>query len=89
MFQNPCLVVFTLGFRTEEHAAQVEPALAVVKVKLVKHIPAIVITGEETVVESETFALRLLGIDAHHGFHRRIITCTGIAYHLYTLYVIR
>ena len=73
---------------TEEHTAKVEPAFAVIEVELVELAQVIFVTGEETVVEPESFSLRLLGINAHHSLYRSVITCTRIANHLYTLHIV-
>ena len=82
------LVVLAIHIRAIEHPAEVEPALAVVEVELVEHSPVILIAGEEAVVEAEAFALRLFGIDAHHGLHLRIVPRTGVAHHLYPFDVV-
>ena len=82
------LVALAIGSRAEHHAAQVEAALAVVEVELVEHVHLVIVADEEAVVEAEAFALRPLGVDAHHGLHRGIVARAGIAHHLHALDVV-
>lgn len=81
-------VVFAASVITRNHTRQIKASLTIIEIKYIVYRPVITILCIETVIETETFSLRLLGFDSDNGIHCRVIARTGIVHHFHTFDVI-